>query len=159
MVASFTPEELKTIADAPIFVGLAVSMVDLGIISTVPEAAALAKEVVGAAKKYPTNEIIQTVFSEAALKEGGINFEKPDIKAEDAASGALVEHAIATINAALDVLNRTATPEEITEYKGFIYTCAEAVANAAGSGLFGTGTKVSDKEAEALTRFKSVLLS
>lgn len=159
MVTSFTPEELKTLADAPIFAGLAVSMVDLGIISTVPEAAALSREVVGAAKKYPNNGIIQTVFSEAALKSGSIKFEKPDIQPEDVESGALVEQAITTINAALNLLNTKATSEEITEYKGFIYTCAEAVANAAGSGLFGTGTKVSEKEAVALTRFKSVLLS
>lgn len=158
MTVSFTPEELKTIANAPVLAGLAVSMVDLGIISTVPEAAALSKEVVGASKKYPNNSIIQAVFSEEVIKSGAVKFERSEIKPEEIESGALVDQAIAAINAALDLMNGKATPEEITEYKSFIYTCAEAVANAAGSGLFGSGTKVSDKEAVALTQLKTVLI-
>ncbi len=158
MAANFTPEELKTIAEAPMIAGLAVSMVDLGIVSTVPEAAALSKEVVGAAKKYPDNAVIQSVFSEAALKSGSIKLDRPEIKPEDVESGALVDQAIATINAALALMQDKATAAEIIEYKGFIYACAEAVANAAGSGLFGTGTKVSEKEAAALAKFKSVLV-
>ena len=157
-MATFTPEEMKTIAEAPVLVGLAVSMVDLGIISTVPEAAALSKEIAGAATKYPNNSIIQSVFSEAALKSGTVKMEKPEIKPEDVQSGAIVDQAITAINAASTVLSDKATPEEVSEYKSFIYACAEAVANAAGSGLFGSGTKVSDQEAVALAKFKTVLV-
>jgi len=159
MAASFTPEELKTIAEAPVIAGMAVSMVDLGIISTVPEAAALSKEIVGAAQKYPHNSVIQAVFSEEALKGGTVKMDNPNLKPEDVESGALVDHAIASINAALNVVNGKATPEEIAEYKSFIYACAEAVANAAGSGLFGSGVKVSEKETAALAKFKTTLLT
>jgi hypothetical protein len=157
-VANFTPEELKTIAQAPIIAGLAVSMVDLGIVSTVPEAAALSKEVAGAAKKYPNNAVIQSVFSDEALKSGVLKLDKPDIKPEDVESGALVAQAIATINAAIDLMNGNATATEVSEYKEFIYACAEAVANAAGSGLFGSGVKVSEQESAALAKFKAVLV-
>ncbi len=157
MVASFIPEELKVIAEAPVMVGMAVSIIDPGIISTVPEAAALSREVVGAAKKYPNNSIIQSVFSETALKSGTTKLDRPDIKPEDVQSGAVVDRAIVSVHAALDVLNGKATLEEIQEYKEFVYACAEAVANAAGSGLFGSGQKVSDKEATVLTRLRTAL--
>jgi hypothetical protein len=46
----------------------------------------------------------------------------------------------------------------VTEFKQFIYACAEAVANAAGSGLFGSGSeKVSTEEAAALAKIKAAL--
>jgi len=158
MVANFTPEELKAIAQAPMMTGLAVSMVDLGIVSTVPEAAALSKEMAGAAKKFPNNSVIQAVFSDEAVKSGTVKLDKPNVKPEDVESGKLVNDAIAAINSALAVMNGKASPEEIAEYKGFVYACAEAVANAAGSGLFGSGAKVSEKEAAALNQFRAVLV-
>jgi hypothetical protein len=155
---AYTPEELSTIAEAPMMIGMAVAMVDMGIVSTAIEAAAMSKEVAGAAAKYPSNSIIQSVFSDAAIKSGAIKMEKPDIKPEDVQSGAVVDKAITAVNEAVAVVSGQATPEEITEYKQFVYSCADAVANAAGSGLFGSGSpKVSDKEAAALTRIKAAL--
>jgi hypothetical protein len=68
------------------------------------------------------------------------------------------EQAIAAITDALATLEGNATPEEIGEYKQFIYSTAERVANAAGSGLFGTGkSKVSDTESAVLTKLKIAL--
>lgn len=156
--AAYTTEELSTIAEAPMTIGMAVAMADMGIVSTAIEAAAMSKEVSGAAQKYPNNSIIQSVFSEAAMKSGQVKMEKPDIKPEDVQSGAVVDKAIAAANAALTIVSNKATPEEIAEFKQFIYSCADAVANAAGSGLFGSGSpKVSDKEAAALTKIKAAL--
>lgn len=137
--------------------GLAVAMVDVGIISTAIEAAAISKEIAGVAKKYPNNSVIQAVFSEAALKSGNVKLQKPEIKPEEVESGALVDQAIASVTTALSLLAGKATPEEIAEYKTFVYACGDSVANAAGSGLFGSGHKVSDKEAVALAKFKSAL--
>lgn len=158
MAVAFTLEELKTIAQAPILTGLAVSMVDLGIVSTIPEAAAFSKEIAGAADKYPNNSIIQAVFSREAAKSGTLSLDKPQVKPEDVQSGKIVDDAIAAIQSAVALLEGKAAAAEITEYKGFVYAAAEAVANAAGSGLFGSGEKVSDKEMVALNRLKTVLL-
>lgn len=157
MITGYTSQELSLIAEAPMMAGLAVAMTDLGIVSTAIEAAALSKEMAGAAKKYPNNTIIQSVFSETAIKSGAVKLEKPEIKPEEVQSGRVVDKAIAAINLALSILNGKGTSEEIHEYKAFIYACADAVANAAGSGLFGTGEKVSDKEATALAKLKSSL--
>jgi len=152
---TYTPEELNTIAQAPMAIGMAVALTDVGIVSTAIEAVALSKELAGAAKKYPTNSIVQATFSEAVLSSGKIQRSKPDVKAEDIESGAIVINAIATVDLAIATIGTKATPEEITQFKQFIYACAEAVASAAGSGLFGSGDpKISPTEASALTKIK-----
>lgn len=157
-MTSYTPQELSTIAEAPMLVGMAIAAADMGIVSTAIEAAAMSKEISGAAKKYPNNSIIQSTFAEEVLRSGTVKLDKPDLKPEDVQSGAIVDRAIAAVDAAIATIGSKATPEEILEYKQFIYTCADAVANAAGSGLFGSGSpKVSDKEAVALTKVKTAL--
>jgi hypothetical protein len=154
----YTAQELGTIAEAPMRIGMAVALVDMGLISTAFEAVALSQQCGAAAKNYPNNSIIQSVFSAEALKRGLIKIEKPTIKPEDMHSGAIVEEAIAAAKAALTLLEGKATPAEIQEYKDFLYACADAVANAAGSGPFGLGPdKVSEKEAIALSKIKSAL--
>jgi hypothetical protein len=155
---TYTPEELNTIAQAPMNIGMAVAMADMGIISTAIEAVALTKEIVGAGKKYPNNSIVQAAFSEAVLGSGKIKTKKPDVKPEDIQSGAFVTQAIATVDSAVATIGTKATPAEITEFKQFIYACAEAVASAAGSGLFGSGDpKISPTEASALAKIKAGL--
>ncbi|RUR83352.1 hypothetical protein ACF3DV_15835 [Chlorogloeopsis fritschii PCC 9212] len=158
MTANYTSDELSKIAEAPMIVGMAVAMADLGIVSTAIEAAAMSKEIAGAAQKYPNNSIIQSVFSEEMLRSNAFKVAKPDIKPEEVQSGMVTDKAIAAVNTAVEVVNGKATPEEISEFKEFIYSCADAVANAAGSGLFGTGNpKVSPQEAATLTKLKAVL--
>lgn len=155
----YTSDELATVAGAVMITGMAVAMVDAGIISTAIEAAALAKEVAAAATNYPNNDIIQTLFSQEALEKAKVNPPaKMEIKAADLQPDTAVDTAINKISDALAVLNAKAIPEDIQQYKEFIYNCAEAVAEAAGSGLFGTGSpKVSSKEAAALSQLKAFL--
>ncbi len=154
-MSNYSPEEIKSLVAAPMNVGMAVAMVDIGVVSTAVEAAAMTKEIVGAAKKYPNNSIIQAAFSEEALKS--TKLDKPEVKAEDIESGAFVEKTFAQVMETLKLLEGRASAEEITEFKQFIYDCGDAVANAAGSGLFGSGTKVSEKEAAVLSRLKTTL--
>jgi hypothetical protein len=157
-MATYTPEELSTIANAPMSIGMAVAMADMGIFSSAIEAVALTKEIVGAAKKYPNNSIIQSVFAESVLSSGDIKRQKPDVTAEDVKSGAVVTKAIASVDVAVAAIGSKATPAEVAEFKQFIYACAEAVANAAGSGLFGSGDpKVSTAEATSLAKIKVAL--
>jgi hypothetical protein len=157
-MTTYTSDELSAIAQAPMAIGMAVAMADMGIISTAIEAVALTKEIVGAAKKYPHNSIVQAAFSETALTSKQIERQKMDVQAEDVKSGAIVTKAIATVDFALAAIGSKATPEEITQFKQFIYACAQAVASAAGSGLFGSGDpKVSTSEAAALAKIKAAL--
>lgn len=157
-MTAYTSDQLNAIANAPMAIGMAVAMADMGIISTAIEAVALTKEIAGAAKKYPSNSIVQAAFSEAMLTSGEIKRQKPDVKAEDLESGAIVTKAIAAVDVAVAAIGDKAKAEEITEFKQFIYACAEAVASAAGSGLFGSGDpKISSTEAAALAKIKAGL--
>ena len=155
---TYTPEELNTIAQAPMSIGMAVALADMGIVSTAIEAVTLSRELAGAAKKYPNNSIVQATFSEAVLASGKIHRSKPDVTTADIESGAVVTKSIAAVDRAIAVIGTKATPQEITEFKQFVYACAQAVANAAGSGLFGSGDpKVSPAEASALAQIKAAL--
>ncbi|MFQ4138240.1 hypothetical protein PGN35_018170 [Nodosilinea sp. PGN35] len=157
-MSDYTTAELQTLVKAPMMAGLSVAMVDMGIISTAIEAAAMSKQIAGAAEKYPANSIIQAGFSEATLRSRDVKLDKPDVKPEDVKSGAMIDQAIADISAALAVVAGKATPAEVAEYKQFIYDCGAAVAAAAGEGLFGTGSnKVSTAEAAALAKLKAAL--
>ncbi len=156
-MSDYAIAELQTLVRAPMMTGLSVAMIDMGLVSTAIEAAAMSKQISGAAQKYRSNSIIQAAFGEETLKSGDVKLEKPDIKPEDVKSGVMIDGAIADINAALVVVEGKAAAEEVAEYKQFVYDCGVAVAEAAGSGLFGTGTKVSQAEAAALSRFKVAL--
>ncbi|MBD2106829.1 hypothetical protein [Nodosilinea sp. FACHB-13] len=157
-MSSYTTAELQTLVKAPMMTGLSVAMVDMGIVSTAIEAAAMSKQIAGAAQKYPANSIIQAAFSEETMKSNQVKLDKPDIKPEDVKSGAMIDSAIADISAALTLVEGKASPEEVAEYKQFVYDCGAAVAAAAGEGLFGTGSnKVSTTEAVALAKFKVAL--
>jgi hypothetical protein len=136
-MATYTPDELSAIANAPMSIGMAVAMADMGIFSSAIEAVALTKEIVGAAN---------------------IKRQKPDVTAEDVKSGAIITKAIASVDVAVSAIGTKATPAEVAEFKQFIYACAETVASAAGSGLFGSGDpKVSTEEATALAKIKVAL--
>lgn len=158
-MTEYTQQELDKIAEAPMFIGMAVALIDMGVISTAIEAVALSQQLADVAYKYPSNSIIQSVFSETVLKSGHVKPKKPDIKPEDVQSGAVIDHAIAAARDALSAVDGKATADEVRQYKEFLNACADAVANAAGSGLFGIGSnKISEKEAVALAKIKAALM-
>ena len=149
---SYTSEETAAVIKAVTLASMAVSIADMGIISTAIEAGALSQEIVGAAKKYPTNSIVQSVFSTEAIK-GNLPKMPPGMTPEN-----VIDMAMSAVNDAVSIVTAKATPAEVHEYKQFIYTAAEHVANAAGEGLFGSGSnKVSVKEAATLTKLKATL--
>jgi hypothetical protein len=158
MTATYTDQELNAIANGAMLTGMAVAMADIGIISSAIEAAAMTKEITNAAAKYPNNTVIQAAFSEAAIRGGTVKMNKPEVKAEEITNGVFVDKAIEAVNGVVANLASKATPAEIQEYKAFVYGVGEAVAQAAGSGLFGSGNpKVSDKEAAALAKIKAAM--
>ena len=153
MTLTLTSEETNKLIQAVTTAGLAVAIADMGIISTAIEATAMAKEVVGAGQKYPNNALIQAAFSEEALKQGFGKESTKELTPENALS-----EAIAIINEAVTLASSKVSPEEVQDYKQLIYDVADRVANAAGSGLFGSGKqKVSPEEQAALTQIKAAL--
>lgn len=153
MTTPYTVEESAKVIQAVMISGLAVAVADMGIVSTAIEAAALTKEVMGAAQKYPDNSIIQSVFSNESIKQNTSASPPEGLTPDNAA-----EIAVNAINDAIAVISQKATSDEVSQFKQFIYACSEAVANAAGEGLFGSGAvKVSAKEAATLAKIKVAL--
>lgn len=154
-----TTDEIAQLAAAVLISGMAVSMVDMGIVSSAIEAAAMGQEIATASERYPDNPIIQSLFSAAAVKRAKDDATfRIQLTPEEVKPEVIVETAIAHIQRALGILQAKASPDHIQDYKEFLYACAEQVAKAAGSGLFGTGSqKVSDAEAAALAQLKAAL--
>jgi len=150
-MTQFTPDDLQAAVQAPMKVGLAMALVDVGLVSTAMEAAALSQHVGQAATRYPHNAIIQAAFAAEDPLQLDLS------RAGQDGSGTLFDKALVAVRQAIHRLAPKATAAEIREYKQFIYDCAEVVAKAAGQGLLGSGTKVSSREAEALARLKAAL--
>jgi hypothetical protein len=150
--ADYTDAEWKTLLMAPLSCGFAVAMSDFGLVSTAIEGAAMNKELSEATTTYANNELIKTLFHKADGSE--------PVKIDPAELGTdannAVEKATTYINEAIKILSAK-SPTELADYKALCYGVADRVANAAGSGLFGSGAKVSDKEAAALAKLKATL--
>jgi NADH dehydrogenase FAD-containing subunit len=151
--AGYEPEELETLAAAVMVSGTAVSMAEMGVVSTLLETAVLGKELAGAPEKYPNNRVIQALFSHhAKRKKATQQLKKIELNPKNA-----ISIAVEQIKAAIAILSEKATPDEIREYKEFIYACCDQVANAAGDGLLGRGQRVSPEETQALEMLKGAL--
>ncbi len=152
--ANYSETELNTLRQAVIMSGHAVVFCEFTVISMGIEIAALGKEITGAAQNYPDSVLIQKLFANYTETPEDAGKQDPPT---DITSEKILESAKELIRKALAILSEKASPEEIQEYKQFIYTCADRVANAAGEGLFGTGEKVSKKEAATLRELKATL--
>ncbi|HIK13704.1 MAG TPA: hypothetical protein IGS53_00130 [Leptolyngbyaceae cyanobacterium M33_DOE_097] len=137
---------------APLSCGFAVAISDFGIVSTAIEGAAMSKELAAATETYAGNELIQSLFKKADGTEP-VKLDPAELgnSAENA-----TEKAAAFVAEAIKILSEKA-PSELADYKALCYSVSDRVANAAGSGLFGSGVKVSAKEAAVLTKLKTLL--
>jgi len=150
--ADYTDAEWKTLLMAPLACGFAVAMSDFGLISTAIEGAAMNKELAAATETYAGNELIQNLFKKADGTEP-VKLDPAELgnSAENA-----TEKATGFIAEAIKILSEK-SPAELADYKALCYSVSDRVANAAGSGLFGSGTKVSEKEAALLAKLKTLL--
>jgi NADH dehydrogenase FAD-containing subunit len=151
--AGYEANELETLASAVMASATAVSMAELGTVSDLLEAVALGRELAGAPSKYASNRVIQALFGHHAKRKAALL----QLKTAHETVEELLHRAIAQIGRAVEILTQKATPEEMGEYKEFIYSCCDRVAKAAGSGLLGTGQRVGAEEAVVLDQVKAAL--
>lgn len=151
--ADYTETEWKALYLTPIACGFAVAMSDFGIISSAIEGAAMGQELAQASSTYPQNGLIQDLFPASRDAAEQVKINPSELGENPQAS---VDRATALIAEALTILNQK-SPSEIVDYKHLCLAVADRVANAAGSGLFGSGTKVSPEEATAIETLKVAL--
>lgn len=127
LTTNYTPEELSKLAETVLLSGIAVSIADSGFIST-PRANGMIPDFAAAAKQYPNNSVIQALFSEEAAKQAEQARSTIEMKPEEMKPEVAIDIAIAKINEAIAILDRRASPEEVHQYKEFIYAYADCVA-------------------------------
>jgi len=139
--ANFTPEEWELVLEGPPSAGMIVVTAQRG--GTVRETLAIAKAYVEARQQHGESELLDEVVAA-----------KPEVDHTRYHSfDELKQHGLQHVRDAVDVLERKATAEEVDDYRRFVLTLAEKVANAHREG----GTNVSDGEREAIDEISASL--
>lgn len=135
--ADFTEQEWELVLEGPTSAGLIVITAQRG--GTLRETISMAKAYAEARQQHGQSELLDAIVAA-----------KPEVdhtrygSAED-----LKEHCLAHIRDAVALLAGKATPQELDEYKRFIVTLAEKVANAHREGGRGEDP-ISDAEQAAI---------
>ena len=156
MTLDLSAEERDTLMGGPLAAAMAVMAVDMGIFSSAQEAIALGRELAGAAQRYAANPLISGLFDPEALKQG-IHPQKLEVTPQDVRDGRLMDKALEVVDRSVALARSKADDASVNQYCQLIVEGCEAVAAAAGSGLFGSGEKVSDAEKAALDRLRQHL--
>lgn len=156
MALELTAEERDTLMGGPLAAAMAVMAVDMGIFSSAQEAIALGRELAGAAERYASNPLITDLFDPEALKRG-VHPQKLEVTPQEVRDGKLLDRALEVVDGAVALARTKADEASVRQYCQLIVDGCEAVAGAAGAGLFGSGEKVSAAEKVALDRLRQHL--
>ncbi len=146
--ADFNAEAWASVVEAPLLAGMKLVAAERG--GTLRESLAVGKTYSEARRQQGESPLLDEVVATppgldlARVKESG---------------GEIGKLALTRLGEAVSVLEGKATPEEVTAYKQFVVTVAQAVANANREGGFvGIGGKpVSDQEQSAIDEIRSTL--
>jgi hypothetical protein len=144
--ADFSEEEWKQILEGPTSAGLVVIASDRG--GSIRETFSMAKVYAEARQQHGDSQLLDEIVAA-----------KPEIDKTRASSpDQLKEHALQDIRAAVELVKGKASDDELADYRKFIRTLAEHVAEARKEGFMGfTGERVSDAERAAIGEIESAL--
>jgi hypothetical protein len=141
----FSADEWKALAEAPLFVTLAVVAVgEHGPISMVKEATASARTMAQPGDRYPANDLIAAIAHDAESHEARHDISQHRGKSFDEA----VDQALAQLQLAKAALDKI-PPEEAAQVGAWLVDIGRAVAGAA------KGTN--EREAETIARISATL--
>src|SRR5437870_5120715 len=131
----FTPEEWTALLEGPPSASLIVATAQRG--GALRESLSMAKAYVEARQQHGASELLDEIVSA-----------KPEIDHKRFGSvEELTEHGLTNLGNAIAILQRKATPAELEDYRRFVMTVADRVANAHREGFLGlSGERVSDSE-------------
>ena len=148
--ANYTPEEWKLLKETPIVVGAAVAAAAKSGLGTAKELLTVVTGTTGGIVEFPENALIQSLLRE---EDDWPNPFK-DIKRDD-----LKAIALNNCRRVTAVLEQKAPTEGAEEYRRWVISVGEAVANAAKEGGFlGIGgDRISEREQSLLDEFATAL--
>jgi hypothetical protein len=137
--ADYTEEEWKLLREAPTSAGMLVMESDRG--GVVRESFSMAKAYTEARGEHGASTLLDDIASE-----------KPEVdRTRFASKEELRSNLLQHIRDAIALLSQKATPEEVDEYRRFVMTVANRVADARKEGFMGmSGERVSDEERQAV---------
>jgi hypothetical protein len=139
--ADFTEEEWKTVLEGPTSAGMVVITAARG--GTFRETFAIGKAYAEARKQHGASELLDAIVSAKPESDHTRYHSVEEIRA----------HGLQHVRDAVEVLERTATAEELDEYRRFVLALAERVAEAHRE----DGVAVSAQEQAALSEISSSL--
>ncbi|MGB3512964.1 MAG: hypothetical protein WBA93_27865 [Microcoleaceae cyanobacterium] len=150
----YTNSEWNLLKQAITLIWIIVTASDLTLFSALKEVFAFTQKIKNAKLNYQDNQLIQDLLADISdeEEETKINEIETAENFED-----FLEDALKKLKAAVAIAQIKATQKEAQEYTEFLYEIAIQIANASGEGMFGTGPKVSKKEAIVLEQLKIAL--
>lgn len=144
--ADFTDEEWEQILQGPPSAGLIVITAQRG--GSLRESFSIAKAYAEARQHHGESELLDTIVS-AKPEVDHTRYHSPE---------ELKEHGLQHLRDAVKLLEEKATPDEVDQYKKFVVTLAERVAEAHREGFLGlSGERVSEAEREAVEEIAQAL--
>jgi hypothetical protein len=142
----FTDEEWELLRETPPGVGMVVIASDRG--GMVRESFSMAKAYAEARKQPGASELLDELVAA-----------KPDMDhSRYQSKEEMVEAALQRATDALALIGEKGTADDVEQFRAFLWSVAEHVANARKEGFMGlTGERVSDAEEAALERIKTAL--
>lgn len=169
MQEQFTVDQWATIRSAPEWIGAAVASAGKsGIIGTLKEDAAIRVSMKDEGEKFPDNPIIRPILHELGLRspevEISINEQhwklRQRYKSEQVGNvNVLPDFALEILREAVQLITDSADSRDVIEYKRWVLSIGQAVAEVAKEGGFlGLGGKrVSQAESDFLERVRAEL--
>jgi hypothetical protein len=144
--ADFSSEEWDVVLKGPPIAGMIVVTAQRG--GTFRESFSMAKSYGEARQQHGESQLLDEIAST-----------KPEIdRTRYHSTEELKEHGLQHLREAVELLERKATPEEVDEYKRFVLTLADRVADAHKEGFLGlSGERVSDAERAAVAEIAEAL--
>jgi hypothetical protein len=158
---TFTAEEWSTLRDAPQVVALAVAMSGAsGVVGTLKEVFSSSASLVEGMKSE--SELIRSLCSREEISAGqqALRGSLPQLQGNfDAAKQKLSQLAIDRVRAAVEIVGRKGTAQDVEAYRSFVKGLGERVAESAKEGGFlgFGGERVSEGEKQMLASLNSAL--
>jgi hypothetical protein len=139
--ADFTPDEWDLILEGPPSAGMIVITAQRG--GTFRESIAMAKAYVEARKQHGASQLLDEIVAAKPERDHTRYHSVEELE----------EHGLQHLRDAVALLSRKATAEEVEDYKRFVLTLADKVANAHREG----GVSVSDAERAAIEKISKAM--
>ncbi len=144
--SDFEPEEWKQVLEGPPSAGIMVAAAQRG--GTFRESFSMAKAYGEARAQHGDSELLDEIASTRPEADHTRYHSIDELK----------QGALQNLRDALTILERKATPEEVDQYRRFVLSLANRVADARREGFMGlSGERVSDAEREAVSEIASTL--